>query len=61
MPAGLSESQARFYGEQGYVAPIPVFGETETRDLRGRFEALLAREGGTLSRSTNTRSHRCPG
>jgi len=57
MTQALTDAQVRFYHENGYLYPIPVFDENETRDLRRRFEALVEREGGTLSRRTNTRPH----
>ena len=53
----LSERDVKFYNDNGYLYPIPVFGEAETAQLRRRFESLLAREGGKLSRATNTRPH----
>jgi ectoine hydroxylase-related dioxygenase (phytanoyl-CoA dioxygenase family) len=55
--AGLSEQDVKFYNDNGYFYPLTVFGEAETRDKRSKFEALLAREGGTLSRAVNTRPH----
>jgi non-haem Fe2+, alpha-ketoglutarate-dependent halogenase len=39
------------------VAPIDVFTPEEVRVQRARFAALEAREGGQLSRRTNTRAH----
>jgi hypothetical protein len=57
MPEALTDAQVRFYHENGYLFPIPVFNESETKSLRRRFEALVAREGGRLSRQTNTRPH----
>src|SRR4051812_46856563 len=57
MSQTLTEAQVRFYHENGYLFPLPVFDDRETRELRGRFEALVEREGGRLSRSTNTRPH----
>jgi ectoine hydroxylase-related dioxygenase (phytanoyl-CoA dioxygenase family) len=57
MPKALTEAQVRFYDDNGYLFPIPVFSETETAALRQRFEGLLAREDGRLSRATNTRPH----
>jgi hypothetical protein len=57
MTKALSDEQVRFYDENGYLCPIPVFSAGEVAALRLRFEALLAREGGRLSRATNTRPH----
>jgi hypothetical protein len=57
MSGSLTPAQRRFYEENGYVFPVPVLDRTEVRTLRGRFEELAEREGGRLSRSTNTRPH----
>jgi non-heme Fe2+,alpha-ketoglutarate-dependent halogenase len=54
---GLTLDEVRSYHEDGYISPIRVFDEEETRTLRRRFEALVAHEGGKLSRPTNTRPH----
>jgi hypothetical protein len=57
MTTALTDAQVQSYRKNGYVFPIPVFDAQETRDLRRRFEALVEREGGQLSRPTNTRPH----
>jgi hypothetical protein len=57
MSGSLNPAQKRFYEENGYLFPLPALDQTEVRTLRGRFEGLCAREGGRLSRSTNTRPH----
>ena len=57
MTKALTDAQVRFYNDSGYVFPLPVFDAQETRELRSRFEALVVREGGRLSRATNTRPH----
>jgi hypothetical protein len=57
MTKALTDEQVRSYNESGYVFPIPVFDADETRNLRERFDALVRREGGRLSRPTNTRPH----
>ncbi len=57
MPTSLSDEQVRCYNDNGYLFPIGVFDAVEIAQLRGRFETLLAREGGHLSRPTNTRPH----
>src|SRR5918993_570773 len=57
MTKALTDAQVRFYNDSGYLFPLPVFDPQETRELRSRFDALVAREGGRLSRATNTRPH----
>ena len=57
MPVALSHAQVESYHANGFLFPLPVFADDEVKNLRAKFEALAAREGGSLSRSTNTRSH----
>ncbi len=57
MAGPLTPEQAACYRARGYLAPLPAFEPDETAAMRRRFEALLAREGGVLSRATNTRPH----
>lgn len=48
-PQRLSREQIEFFNREGFVAPIPLFGEEETVNIRHYFDELLARtlaEGG---------------
>lgn len=57
MSKALSPEQIASYRENGYVFPIDILGEAEAAELRRKFHGLEAREGGQLSRRTNTRVH----
>jgi non-heme Fe2+,alpha-ketoglutarate-dependent halogenase len=57
MAGKLTPDQVAAYARDGYLAPLPAIDPGEVRTLRANFDALLAREGGRLSRPTNTRSH----
>ena len=57
MTKALTDAQVQSYNEGGYLFPIPVLEAQETQGLRLRFDALVEREGGRLSRPTNTRPH----
>lgn len=57
MSKALSPEQIASYRENGYVFPIDILGEAEAAELRRKFHELEAREGGQLSRRTNTRVH----
>ena len=59
MPNSLSDEQVRSYNDNGYLFPIGVFDAVEIAELRGRFETLVAREGGQLSRGRRTRARTC--
>jgi ectoine hydroxylase-related dioxygenase (phytanoyl-CoA dioxygenase family) len=57
MANGLDPARLAAYREAGVVFPIPVLSAPEVADLRAKFDRLVAREGGTLTRVVNTRPH----
>lgn len=57
MAMHLTPAQAEHYHAKGYVCPLPALETGEAEDLRRRFDALRAQNGGTLPRSINTRPH----
>ena len=52
-PTLLTLEQIAHYNEQGYIAPVPVFNETEITELRAYFDDLLTR---TLAAGGNSYS-----
>ena len=58
-PRQLSREQIEFFNREGYLAPIPLFGQEEIADIRSYFDELLAR---TLAAggSSYSISHRAP-
>lgn len=52
-PTSLTPEQIAHYNEQGYIAPVPVFNETEITELRAYFDDLLTR---TLAAGGNSYS-----
>ena len=46
-PQALTEAQVRFYHENGYFFPIPVFDESETRNLRAALRGAGRARGRT--------------
>jgi non-heme Fe2+,alpha-ketoglutarate-dependent halogenase len=57
MPKVLSGEAIEFFRRDGYLFPLPAMGGEEAAGFRARLEALVAREGGRLSRSTNQKPH----
>lgn len=57
MGKSLSRQQIDAYAKSGVHFPERAFSDNEIADLRSRFEALEAREGGKLSARTNKKPH----
>ena len=57
MPKLLSEAQVAAYHRDGYLFPLHAMAPAQMRATRERFDALCLREGGSLSKGTNTKSH----
>ncbi|MGH6945614.1 MAG: phytanoyl-CoA dioxygenase family protein [Geminicoccaceae bacterium] len=57
MPKALSEATVQKFRHDGIVFPLPVMDRRDADALRARLEALAAKEGGKLSRSTNQKPH----
>lgn len=53
----LSDALKETYAREGYLAPLDVLDAGEAAALAEKFAALEAREGGRISRRTNTRAH----
>lgn len=57
MAKALSGEAIEQYARDGYYCPIPVLGEEEVADLRGRLEAFEASQGGKLQPAQRNKSH----
>ncbi len=57
MPRLLSEAQVAAYQRDGYLFPLHAMAPAQMRATRERFDALCRREGGSLGRRTNTKTH----
>ena len=52
-PAALTPGEIAHFNEQGYIAPVPIFNNSEITELRAYFDDLLAR---TLAAGRNSYS-----
>ena len=57
MPKLLSQTQIATYHRDGYLFPLHAMAQAEMRAARERFDALCLREGGSLGKRTNTKTH----
>lgn len=57
MTQALTQSQLGEYREQGYLFPVSVLSEPETRTLRTKLEELEAQQGGRLKARVNRKPH----
>lgn len=57
MPKALSEAAVRQYRDQGYYSPVDVLTPPEVADLRGKLEAVEAKQGGKLLPPQRNKAH----
>ncbi len=57
MGKALTESQQKAYKQQGFLFPLPVFSDAETKALRSQLEALELHQGGRLDGRVNRKPH----
>ena len=57
MGKALTERQSEQYHREGFFFPVPVLSEEEVTDLRGRLEAVEARQGGALQQPQRNKAH----
>ena len=57
MPKSLTDAQCTAYARDGYLAPLDVADEHEAASWRAIYNRLVARDGGRLSRATNSRPY----
>jgi Phytanoyl-CoA dioxygenase (PhyH) len=57
MKQALTQHQLEEYREQGFLFPLPVLSEAETRTLRAKLEELELRQGGRLTPRVNRKPH----
>jgi ectoine hydroxylase-related dioxygenase (phytanoyl-CoA dioxygenase family) len=57
MPKALTDAQRAQYARDGFLAPIRVAPQAEAVGWRALYDGLVARDGGKLSKLTNSRPH----
>jgi non-heme Fe2+,alpha-ketoglutarate-dependent halogenase len=57
MPKLLTDAQVAAYHRDGYLTPLRAMSAAEMADLKAKYDALCAREGGMLSKRTNQKPH----
>jgi non-heme Fe2+,alpha-ketoglutarate-dependent halogenase len=57
MPKMLTEDQIAAYRRDGYLCPLRAMAPQDMAALRVRYDALCARDGGTMSKRTNQKPH----
>ena len=53
----LTEAQVETYRRDGYLCPVPAFSAEHVALCRQRLDAIMAAEGGMLTRRTNQKPH----
>ncbi|HEX4231766.1 MAG TPA: phytanoyl-CoA dioxygenase family protein [Bryobacteraceae bacterium] len=57
MRQALTQQQLTEYRDQGFLFPLPILSDSETRTLRTKLEELELREGGRLEARVNRKPH----
>ena len=53
----LTETQVEAYRRDGYLFPVPAFAAADIAPCKTRLDAIMAAEGGVLTRRTNQKPH----
>ena len=53
----LTDTQLMQYEKDGFICPLPVLSDEETRELRAKLEEFEATQGGKLESAQRNKSH----